>query len=112
MNESGLAVSKIAFYEINLSDIYIIHDDLDIKLGEYKIQKGIGPQLHYGISSIENRLGKKDFWRIRIGVDNRDLENRIPGEEYVLQDFNSQEKKTIDQTVDKIITELNDLISK
>src|SRR4030042_5866208 len=41
MNESGEAVSKIAnFYKISSYDIYIIHDDLDLRLGEYKIKKG------------------------------------------------------------------------
>lgn len=113
MNKSGDAVSKIAsFYKISLNDIYVIHDDLDIRLGDYKIQKGIGPQLHYGIQSIENKLGKKDFWRIRIGVDNRDTENRIPGEEYVLQHFNEDERQVVEKVVDKIIIDIIDLISK
>ena len=108
MNDSGVTVSKIAsFYKIKTNDIYVIHDDLDIRLGEYKIQKGVGPQLHYGIQSIESHLGNLDFWRVRVGVDNRDLKNRIPGEEYVLKVFNDSEREILDKTVEKL---LNDLI--
>src|SRR5438105_10350247 len=70
MNDSGKFVKKI-FKSKNLDDLVIIHDDLDIPLGSYKIQKGKGPKLHNGLLSIEKELGKDDFWRIRIGVDNR-----------------------------------------
>ena len=78
MNESGKAVKKLVdFYKVDMDDLYVIHDDLDIKLGEYKIQKGVGPKVHGGVNSIENELGKEDFWRVRIGIDNRDSENKI-----------------------------------
>src|SRR6185369_4075580 len=57
MNDSGVAVSAIVnFYKIEPDNIYVIHDDLDIKLGEYKIQKGKGPKQHNGILSIEEKL--------------------------------------------------------
>jgi PTH1 family peptidyl-tRNA hydrolase len=111
MNESGMAVSSLAnFYKIKPDNIYVIHDDLDLRLGDYKIQKGVGPKLHYGIQSIEEKLGSKDFWRIRVGVDNRDPQNRIPGEEYVLQKFTDEEKGIIERTIDKVIIELNSVI--
>lgn len=100
MNESGEAVKKLMDrYRVNVDDIYIVHDDLDIRLGEYKIQKGRGPKVHYGVQSIENSLGTKDFWRVRVGVDRRDLKNRIPGEEYVLQKFDPDEIKILDNVV-------------
>src|SRR5690242_19956304 len=58
MNASGFAVRKIIdYFNIELQYVYIIHDDLDIKLGEYKIQKGVGPKLHNGVNSIEEHLG-------------------------------------------------------
>ena len=131
MNSSGFAVSKLAsFYKVSASDIWVIHDDLDIKLGEYKIQKGVGPKLHYGIQSIERSLGTKDFWRVRVGVENRDVEftnkktnlikqivsfqssRRIPGEEYVLQNFTSDEKEVLRGVIDEIVGKLVGLIIK
>ncbi|HLD27162.1 MAG TPA: aminoacyl-tRNA hydrolase [Patescibacteria group bacterium] len=95
MNQSGDAVrSCVARYSSDLSDdVFIVHDDLDIRLGEYKIQKGKGPKLHNGIASIEKALGTSDFWRVRIGIDNRHKDVRIQGEIYVLQDFLYEEKE-------------------
>ncbi len=105
MNESGHAVKKIInkLQLIMSNDLYVVHDDLDIRLGEYKIQKGKGPKLHNGIESIEQTLQTKDFWRVRIGVDNRDPEKRIHGEAYVLQDFTEEEREKIKHVFRSIV---------
>lgn len=107
MNSSGIAVKKLVEqYHIKPADLWVIHDDLDIPLGSYKIQKGKGPKLHNGVNSIEKKLGTDDFWRVRIGVENRVSGNRIPGEEYVLQDFTGEEKKFLSPVINKICKEL------
>jgi PTH1 family peptidyl-tRNA hydrolase len=104
MNESGKQVKKLTdFYKISPDDLYIIHDDLDIPLGKYKIQKGKGPRQHNGIQSVDESLGTKEYWRVRIGVDNRKQDNRISGEEYVLQDFTKEEREVINQVIDKCL---------
>lgn len=111
MNSSGAAVKKlITHYKVNTSDLWVIHDDLDLRLGEYKIQFGVGPKLHYGISSIEKSLGTKDFWRVRVGVDNRKPENRIPGEEYVLQNFTKNEMFSVKEVIKRVVEDLMDRI--
>jgi len=101
MNKSGAAVKKcVTCYMLHAqSDLIVIHDDLDIPLGKFKIQSGTGPQLHNGVESIEAALKTKDFLRIRIGVDNRSPDNRIDGETYVLQDFENEEKRLITGSV-------------
>src|SRR5581483_8916628 len=72
MNYSGVAVKKIVdAYRVSPHDLYIIHDDLDIPIGEYKIQMGKGPKEHNGLISVEEELGTRDFGRIRIGIENR-----------------------------------------
>lgn len=96
MNDSGSFVK-------GKEDFVIVHDDLDLPLGRYKIQFGKGPELHYGVQSIENELGTKDFWRIRIGVDNRDPANRTPGDQYVLEDFTTDEKEILKGVFDAIL---------
>jgi len=104
MNESGSAVKNfVDKYKVSFNDLYIVHDDLDMPLGQFKIQKGVGPKLHYGIASINERLRSKDYWRIRIGVDSRDKENRTEGEKYVLEDFSSDEEKILLETISKAI---------
>lgn len=107
MNSSGIsAASLVNYYKLDSADIWVIHDDLDIKLGQYKIQKGVGPKLHYGIKSIEENLKTKDFWRVRVGVDNRPDDNRILGEEYVLEDFENGEIEIKDRVIGEIVKKL------
>ena len=111
MNESGVFVKKLVDqYKVDPSDLYIAHDDLDISLGSYKIQFGVGPKIHNGVNSVEIELGTKDFWRIRIGVDNRKSDDRTPGEEYVLQNLTVEERKTIDEVIERICKEINRLL--
>mgnify|MGYP001587103024 FL=1 len=57
MNESGRLLQGLPEGEL-----YIAHDDLDLKLGEFKIQFGKGPKDHHGLESVERALGTKDFW--------------------------------------------------
>lgn len=106
MNKSGEVVSKIAnYYKIKSEDIYIIFDDLDIKLGEYKIQRGKYPKNHNGINNIIQNLNKDNFTYVRIGIDSRTPieRNSIPPSEYVLQklDYN------FDEIFEKIIIFIN-----
>lgn len=104
MNKSGDAVAAcIKRYSIDdvKNCLVIVHDDLDIPFGKFKIQMQ-GPKQHNGLTDIQNKLRTMDFLRIRIGVDNRPVENRINGEEYVLQDFSKEEKKLIPELFKKI----------
>ncbi|OGY11094.1 MAG: hypothetical protein A3A58_03235 [Candidatus Blackburnbacteria bacterium RIFCSPLOWO2_01_FULL_41_27] len=107
MNDSGRAVEKfIKNYKLKIENLYIAHDDLDLPLGQYKIQLGIGPKVHNGLISIEGILSDINFWRVRIGVDNRDPQNRVPGEAYVLQDFTPEEHKILEEVIKKASQEV------
>ncbi len=109
MNDSGKAVAAIKnFYKIDLDDIYIVHDDLDIALGNYKIQHGKGPQVHNGLLSIEEKLGTDQFWNIRVGVENRAVRGNkgVPGVVYSLQDFTLPERKIVDTVVAQVAGDL------
>ncbi|RJR29457.1 peptidyl-tRNA hydrolase [Candidatus Microgenomates bacterium] len=106
MNNSGLSVVRLMQkHKVTLGDLYIAHDDLDIPLGEYKIQNNKGPKLHNGIESVEDKLLTPLFWRIRIGIDSRDAENRTPGEQYVLSDFSKDELKVLEGVFVSILKE-------
>ncbi|WKZ31388.1 MAG: aminoacyl-tRNA hydrolase [Candidatus Dojkabacteria bacterium] len=97
MNASGRAVSKIVKkFEVRVSSgLVVVHDDLDIKLGQYKLQRAKSPKAHNGITSVELSLGTNDFLRLRIGVENRSENNRIPGEDYVLNKMSQEELDTL-----------------
>lgn len=113
MNDSGSFVKKLANDHCLVSSgLYVVHDDLDLPLGIWKIQYAKGPKVHGGINDIEQVLGTKDFWRVRVGVDNRKPEVKVSGEEYVLQDFTKEERKVLDKVLNKLLIDLINLISK
>ncbi len=90
MNLSGSAV-KLISRKFKVDKYILVHDDLDIPLGNFKIQEGKSPKGHNGVSSVESVLKKKDFLRVRLGIENRG-DRIIPGEEYVLQPFSKKEE--------------------
>lgn len=107
MNESGDFVKKLVEqYKVDMPNLWIIHDDLDIRLGDYKIQKGRGPKEHKGLLSIDEALGTSDYWHVRIGVDNRDPNNRTSGYDYILQDFLIDEMDIINDVIGEICKKL------
>lgn len=109
MNNSGITVQKIAnFYKINPSDIYVLHDDLDLEVGDYRIQFDRGPAGHNGIKSIIENLGTQQFNRIRIGIG-KDI--NIPVENYVLQPLKNEELSIIESIIPKIFEEISKIIN-
>lgn len=110
MNDSGTFVKKLfdsySSTHLTTNDLYIVHDDLDLPLGTWKIQLAKGPKDHGGINDIEQELGTKSFTRIRVGVDNRKPETKVSGEEYVLQDFSPEENKILDGVIGEILEKL------
>ena len=69
MNLSGTSVSECAsFFKLRSDEILVIHDDLELPLGEARLQKGGGTKGHNGVKSIRDRLGREDFMRLRIGI--------------------------------------------
>jgi PTH1 family peptidyl-tRNA hydrolase len=105
MNESGPSIQKILhFYKILPENLYLIHDDLDLGVGDYKIQFDRGPAGHHGVESVIQSLGTQAFWRFRVGIGKPTPP--ISPEDYVLTPFSATDKQIIDQTIDKIVTEI------
>ncbi|MFH1188121.1 MAG: aminoacyl-tRNA hydrolase [bacterium] len=107
MNLSGQSVSAImSFYKINPEDLVVIHDDLDIELGEFKIQKNRSSAGHNGVQSIIDSLGTKDFTRVRIGIKNSKSEINLSAEKFVLDKFNKDELEIIGEVIKKTLHNL------
>ncbi len=91
MNNSGDAVSKLFnFYKISPDDLIVVHDDVDLKFGTVKKQKGKNPAGHHGVEDIIEKVGTKEFWRLRVGIGKPENKN-IPVDKWVLQDFSDEE---------------------
>ncbi len=121
MNLSGDSVFKILNYykflpkkyglilkkHSDLKDILtVIHDDIDINLGEYKVVYDSSSAGHRGVQSIINRLGTKKFKRVRLGIKTPLLRQVIPANKFVLQKFNQEELDSLNSTIDKVWPEI------
>ena len=69
MNLSGLAVRALLnYYQLELSKLLVIHDDIDLPFLSIRFQKNRGSAGHNGIKSIHKELGSQDYARMRIGM--------------------------------------------
>ncbi len=90
-NPSGAFAADRSIFQADWLEkaLWVVHDDLDLELGHFKIQLGTGPKQHNGLLSLYQHLGSDRFWHIRIGCDDRQGMRNIPPEQYVLQPFSS-----------------------
>lgn len=110
MNKSGETVQKILhYYKLNpkilgilrkknndLSNtLLVIHDDLDLDFGTKKIVNNSSSAGHNGVQSIIDNLKTKNFTRLRLGIGNDLLRTQIIPSKFVLQSFNSEERKKL-----------------
>ena len=68
MNKSGSAAAKLFRPKKENVDLVVLHDDLDLPLGRFKISYGKNSGGHKGVESIMRALKTKNFYRIRIGT--------------------------------------------
>ncbi len=69
MNLSGRSVMQaLQFYKLPLSQLIVVHDDLDLPFGTVRLKQGGGHGGHNGLRSIMEQLGKGDFIRLRVGI--------------------------------------------
>ncbi|MGA1846730.1 aminoacyl-tRNA hydrolase [Deferribacter abyssi] len=99
MNRSGEAVREIVdYYKVDVGSILVIHDDLDMEFGKIKFKKGGSDGGHNGIKSIINCLKSRDFFRLKIGIS-KPIRPEYTSQ-YVLGEFNSNEKKVLPQLIE------------
>ena len=104
MNLSGDAVVQfVNYYDIDLGNILVIHDDLDLPFGKYKLKTNSSAGGHNGIKSIISRLGSQEFARLKVGISH---DRSIDTKDYVLGSFSKADKETFTKmqvTFNKII---------
>lgn len=116
MNKSGEALQKyLHFYKKKWTDFQaciIAYDDLDIALGRWKFIRASGPKVHNGINSIISALDTDEFFHARIGVDNRNGDRSLRGDQYVLQPFSSSEREIFEAAINELYVEFNDMLEQ
>lgn len=115
MNDSGKAVRATLEYfdksvkfgaETTFPQVWVIHDDLDLEVGQYKIQFGTGPKIHNGLRSVDEHLHTDQYWHVRVGVDGRQGDRMMPAQNYVLGSFSSAEKEVLQKAIQEVSFEV------
>lgn len=114
MNGSGFAAKAVIDYykknhKKNFENVYVVHDDLDLALGEFKVKFASGPVAHNGLLSVYQHLGTKNFWHVRVGIDGRDGDRSIEPASYVLHRFAPGEQERFNAIKPEIVRKLIEL---
>ncbi len=108
MNRSGLSLqSTAAFYRLDPAEIVVIHDELDLPLGQVRLKVGGGDAGHNGLRSISNHLGTRDYVRLRFGIGRPPPEFGGDTASYVLQAFAPPERAILEDLVGKAADAVN-----
>ena len=106
INLSGEVIRKyVDYFKINIEDILIIHDDLDLPVGTYKIKQKGSSGGHNGLKNIELHLGTQEYKRIKIGISNNKL---MDTKDYVLGKISKEENKLLEDVKTTIMNILDD----
>ena len=110
MNNSGICIRELLeYFKIDAEDVIVFHDDLDVEFGKIKAKFGGSNAGHNGIASIDKFIGK-DYSRVRIGIGKP--KEKISSADYVLNDFNEEEKENLEKITNNIIDSITILIDK
>ncbi len=106
MNKSGHSIRQVMdFYNLEVEDILIIHDDLDLPFGKIRLREKGSSGGHNGIKSIFSHIKSENFKRVKIGIDKNPLYEIT---DYVLSSLSKQEKGLIEPIFTQVVNIIND----
>jgi PTH1 family peptidyl-tRNA hydrolase len=119
VNLSGNTVLKILhFYKILPENILILHDDLDLPLGSFRLTEDSRSAGHNGVQNIIDQLDTQKFKRIRIGIKLDSLadlptvaaERTAKEGVFVLQKFSTEENAQLEKIFPEILEKFKEVI--
>jgi PTH1 family peptidyl-tRNA hydrolase len=110
MNETGWAVTRLlAYYKLKPPQMIVVHDELDIDVGQLRVKFGGGDNGHNGLRSIRAALGTGDFYRVRIGV------GRPPGRQdpadFLLSDIPASAREDVEVEIGRAADAVESLVA-
>ncbi len=100
MNESGGPIKALAsFYSVETANIIVLHDELDIPYAAIRTKVAGGDNGHNGLKSLTSSFGTAEYFRVRLGIG-RPMGRRDPAD-FVLKQFSKEEKKSLDEFIDR-----------
>lgn len=118
MNNSGKALKPIITSKKKAGDLIVVHDDLDLPLGRFKLAFGSGSAGHKGVESIIKNIKTKDFIRIRIGISPTTLSGKIKKPDakkvvaYIIGKFKPKEIQIIRKVSKKITPAIEAIVNE
>jgi PTH1 family peptidyl-tRNA hydrolase len=110
MNRSGLSIRALADYQkVQAQQIMVVHDELDLPVGEARFKQGGGHGGHNGLRDTLTHLGP-EFWRLRLGIGHPGDKSQVI--DYVLRRAPKAEEDKIIESVGKAVDALATFIDK
>ncbi len=106
MNSSGMVLPYLFKKGIEITEILVVHDELEVPFGQIKIRQGGSARGHNGLRSIIS-LGGEQFWRLRVGIGRPT--DATPVGDFVLQNF-SEGAVAVEEMVQRACAEILSLI--
>lgn len=117
MNKSGDCVSKFIKSKKDALGLVVIHDDLDLPIGSFKISFNKGSAGHRGLESIIKKIKTKEFIRLRVGISPVTPSGKIKkpsGEQkildFIIGKFSKKEDEIMKKTLKKLSEALETII--
>lgn len=119
MNKSGLSLQPIITSKKKAEGLIVIHDDLDLPLGKFKISFNKSSGGHRGVESIIKAIKMEAFTRVRIGISPATASGKLKkpkGEkevaDFILGEFKKSEMETLKKISKKVATALEMIITE
>ena len=110
MNNSGEALRYLTDrFGTNPNDILVIYDEMALPVGKIRLRARGSDAGHKGIRDIIEKLGTRDFSRIRIGIGRPDTDIEVS--DWVLKRFSSKELLIIDEVLEEVALKAFDFVS-
>jgi len=94
VNNSGIAALQfLEKHEIDLSDLLVVCDDVNMKMGKLRVRSGGGDGGHNGLASLIYHLNSNQFPRLRVGIGSDFNKGELSS--YVLEDFSEDDTKIL-----------------
>lgn len=100
MNLSGECVGPLMkFYNVDLENVCVVHDDIDLDPWRIKVKKGGGAGGHNGLKSLDQHITPM-YWRVRVGVGRPPA--YMSGADYVLKSWDQMTPENVHPLADHL----------
>ncbi|MBI4059570.1 aminoacyl-tRNA hydrolase [Candidatus Giovannonibacteria bacterium] len=112
MNNSGKAVAGFVKPKKSLPNVIVLHDDVDLPLGKFKIVFNRGSGGHKGVESVIRALKTEAFVRVRVGISPKKKPNHRELLKFLTSKFKPSELKILKTISKKVLDALEMIVAE